>query len=45
MQLLFSVFDWFIIMISLGGYLLVGPHPHLFAIDISILGVGLQKSK
>ncbi len=37
-----SVSDWPIIMIGPGGLLLVVPH--LFAVPVSVLLVGLQKS-
>jgi hypothetical protein len=39
---LLSVCDWLIIMIRPGGLLLVVPH--LFALTVSVLWVGLQKS-
>jgi len=41
--LLFSVFDWSIIMISPGGLLLVVPH--VVAVLVSVWWAGLQKSK
>jgi hypothetical protein len=41
-QLQLSVSDWRIIMIGPGGLLLVVPH--LFAVLVSVLWVGLQKS-
>jgi hypothetical protein len=41
--LLVTVSDWPIIMIGPGGLLLVVPH--LFAVPVSVLWVGLQKSK
>ncbi len=40
-QLLLSVSDWPIIMIRPGGLLLVVPH--LFAVPVSVLWVGLAK--
>jgi hypothetical protein len=41
--LLVSVSDWPIILIRPGGLLLVVPH--LFAVPVSVLSMGLQKSK
>jgi len=41
-ELVLSVFDWPVIMIGPCGLLLVVPH--LFAVPVSVLWVGLQKS-
>jgi hypothetical protein len=40
---LISVSDWLIVMIGSGGLLFVVPH--LFAVPVSVLLVGLQNSK